>query len=60
MIYDAIDPRTNQRVQIKLDVSDDIAIAARVDFAVAEFVADLAKDKLPIGYLLIGDGFRTP
>lgn len=60
MIYDAINPKTNQRVQIKIDVSDDIAIAARIDFAVAEFVAELAKDKLPIGFMLLGSDFRTP
>ena len=59
MIYDAIDPRTNQRVQIKIDVSEAIATAARLDFAVAEFVGDLAKEKLPIGYMLLGE-LRTP
>jgi hypothetical protein len=60
VIYDAINPKTNQRVQIKIDVSEHIATAARLDFAVAEFVADLAKEKLPIGYLLLGTDFRTP
>jgi hypothetical protein len=55
MIYDAINPKTNQRVQIQLDISQDIAIAARLDFAVAEFVSDLAREKLPIGYMLLGE-----
>jgi hypothetical protein len=59
MIYEAINPRTNQRVQIEIDISEDIATAARLDFAVAEFVANLAKQKLPSGFML-GSDFRTP
>jgi hypothetical protein len=59
MIYAAINPKTNQRVQIQIDVSEAIATAARLDFAVAEFVTDLAKKKLPIGYMLLGE-LRTP
>jgi hypothetical protein len=59
MIYAAINPKTNQRVQIKIDISEDVATAARLDFAVAEFVSDMAREKLPIGFMLLGE-LRTP
>jgi hypothetical protein len=53
-------PKTNDRRQIELDLSAEVMSAAKIDIAVAEFVTDLVRDKLPYGFLLLGTDLRTP
>jgi hypothetical protein len=60
VIFNAINPKTNERSQVEIEISPAIANAARLDFAVAEFVSDLAREKLPPGFMLLGTDFRTP
>jgi len=60
MTFDIINPKTNDRRQIELDLSAEVMSAAKIDIAVAEFVTDLVRDKLPYGFLLLGTDLSTP
>jgi hypothetical protein len=56
---DIINPRNNARSQIELPVSEAVMNAAKLDLAVSNFVRDLAKERLPAGFMILGD-LRTP
>jgi hypothetical protein len=60
MTFDIVNPKTNERSQIELDLSAAVMNAALYDIAVAEFVTDLVREKLPPNFILIGTDFRTP
>ena len=60
MTFDIVNPKTNERSQIELDLSAAVMNAALYDIAVAEFVTDLVREKLPIGFILLGNDIRTP
>jgi hypothetical protein len=60
MTFDIVNPKTNERSQIELDLSAAVMNAALYDIAVAEFVTDLVREKLPIGFILLGNDLRTP
>jgi hypothetical protein len=60
MTFYTVNPKTNERSQIELDLSAAVMNAAICDIAVAEFVTDLVREKLPPGFMLLGNGFRTP
>jgi hypothetical protein len=60
MTFDIINPKADDRRQIELDLSSAVMNAAKTDIAVAEFVTDLVREKLPAGYMLLGGDLRTP
>jgi hypothetical protein len=60
MIFECINPRTDARRRIEIDLSSAVMAAAKTDIAVAEFVTDLLREKLPAGYMLLGSDLRTP
>jgi hypothetical protein len=60
MKFDIINPRTDDRRQIELDLSSAVMSAAKIDIAVAEFVAGLVREKIPHGFMILGSDLRTP
>jgi hypothetical protein len=60
MIFNAINPKTDARLQVELDLSAAVMAAAKIDIAVAEFVSDLVREKLPHGFMILGSDLRTP
>jgi hypothetical protein len=55
-----INPRNGVRSEIELQLSEAVMTAAKHDLAVSKFVAEMARQHLPDGYMLIGTDFRTP
>jgi hypothetical protein len=60
MKVQVINPRSNARFEIDLQLTEAVMRAAKTDLAVSNFVAELAREQIPPGYMLLGDGFRTP
>jgi hypothetical protein len=62
MKVQVINPRSNARFEIDLQLTEAVMRAAKTDLAVSNFVAELARDthQIPEGFMLVGDGFRTP
>jgi hypothetical protein len=57
---DIINPKTNERDQIELQLGELAIKRAKTDLAVSKFVAEMAREKLPPGFMLLGSDFRTP
>jgi hypothetical protein len=55
-----INPRTGDRSSIELQLGDLAIKRAKNDLAVSKFISELARPHLPEGWMLLGDGFRTP
>jgi hypothetical protein len=55
-----INPRTGEQSAIELQLGDLAMKRAKHDLSVSTFVAELARPHLPKGWILVGDGFRTP
>ena len=55
-----INPRTGEQSSIELQLGELAIRRAKNDLAVSKFVSSLARPHLPKGWMLLGEGFRTP
>ncbi|HJY92049.1 MAG TPA: hypothetical protein VJ255_17320 [Candidatus Acidoferrum sp.] len=55
-----INPKTNARSHIELQLSERVMSAAKLDMSVADFVVEMARQQMPEGYMILGTDFRTP